>query len=279
MQAHDDKDAIEYLYTTGLETGRNSNQMHFHAVPGEFGDRAIYVDGKGVPIRELNDATRELERQRSPENQVRTDRAGDLASFCALVKRHGTDGEDGKTEVFVGDGAATAVLDMGGWRRHTISLEMTPCEEWRFWGRSFEAEAATAAEEIAPFVDVVTGDVSGDQLLESLSGLEWTSEEKSVIRMTAAGLSISAAKGDAVKNLPARFDVVCPVFSFAPDVGYELAIRVSARMRDGRRCLVFTASGALAQKRRAVKDVFEKLVEGLPELPVYLGVPAVCAQR
>lgn len=277
MQAHD-KEAIEYLYTTGLKTGRNSNQMHFHAVPGEPGDRAIYVGNDGDPLRALNEAVREAERWRSPENQVRTDQAGDLASFCALVKRHGTS-EDGKTEVFVSDGAATAVLDMGGWRRHTISLEMTPCEEWRFWARSFETEAATAAEEIAPFVDVLTGDVSGDQLLESLSGLEWTSEEKSVVRMTAAGLSISAAKGDAVKNLPARFDVVCPVFSFAPDVGYELAIRVSARMRDGRRCLVFTASGALAQKRRAVKDVFEQLVEGLPEFPVYLGVPAVCAQR
>lgn len=264
-----DKEAIQYLYEAG-ETAADAAAERFQAV--QVNGRDIYVNRDGRPLAQLNDAIASLTACIADKN--RNDTADDIPSLIALVRRYGT---AEKTAVFVGSDEVVAVLDMDGWRPHVITLSLASAPAWAFWSVPRAIPAPDAGQEVAPHIDAVANEpTSGDQLLDALSTLAWTSEEKSTARITAEGLTLTSAQSNTVAKLPAAFRVATPVYEFATDTAYALKVRVTARVVGGVRSLVFTPTHAAAQERKARMAVFQEIRDGLADdgIDVYLGTPA-----
>lgn len=259
------KEAIEFLFDAGVrsQTSARDNHKVIQIRPG------LYANQEGSLADQLNSHIEQ--RERKVADVDRCDQASDVASFVALVARHKTD----TTEVFVGENTAVAVLAMDGWRRHTITLPLERSYSWNFWGFSASRPAAEVADHVAAFVDDVAGDgVSGETLLQCLSGLDWVSDESTRMQHTATGLKIVHKSEDRVVELPGRFEVQVPVYQFEDRV-YEMPIRLTARRMNGTRAIVFTPIGASKVERRARGLLVNDIRAGLEGVPVHSGAPCL----
>ena len=255
------RQALQYL----IEFGQEAHRQYGENDKVTEVRKGLFADAEGTMATALN---QEIERRdRVPDDIQRIEQASDVASFVAMVKLHKT---ECTAEVFVGADCVIGVLDMAGWRRHIIRFPLHQSPSWRFWscGRTHEAE--DVADNVAAYIE----DVSGETLLQCLSGLDWISEDSTRVVHTQTGLKITQSTGDRVAELPAIFSVQAPVYEFE-DVAYTLNIRLAAKRVRGERAIVFTPIGVSQQERRARSVLLESIRKGLDGVPVHSGVPAL----
>lgn len=253
------KEAIKYVFEIGQHEQRQHRDEISEISPG------LYANMEGQLAVALN---KEIERRnRKPNDVERRDVTTDVESFVALIKRHKTE----TTEVFVGEDAAVAVLQVDGWRRHTIALPLERSESWRFWAQQASRPVADVADDVAAHVDDVAGEgVSGEQLLKCLSGIEWTSEDSTRVSHSMTGLKITQSSGERVADLPGLFAVHIRVYEFE-DVLHPIRVRLTARKTGDGRVIVFTPISVNQVKRKARGMLLTVIREGLGDVPVFAG--------